>query len=184
MKNRQVTVFNMAFLDLLSCGMGALILLALVFAASKTEDARREGTVRMLTVSVDQPPGAIVPYPLIGIYAHVNGTHYRPDQSHLPPAPGAAKVSLRFTPERSGDSGYTVMLRIPQPAANDYLAVYLYDLQTPPQRPPAVTVAVSSRLIGAGGEPVKFELTTTSALRKLKLADLNQPKFELEWTGP
>lgn len=155
MRSNSVQTFGTSFLDLLSCGMGAVVLLCLIFAASKKGGGDFEGDAAFISIEVE---GGRV------------GLRFMPDgRPAVTPGGGhgSASSSVLVQPSRPGSRSYQLVVDEAK-AERDALQLFIFDGDAPPGRA-GLTVTVESES-QAGTFKRRFELNRAQPLVEHKIA--------------
>jgi len=117
LRRRDLTIFSTSFLDLLSCGLGAIILLFLIFAGSKTTKEMYRGGAGVLLISVTNPASA-----RIGVYVEFPG-------SPRVYATGRDPTSVvEIEPNVEGARDYVLVLNREMFRPTDRVVIYPFDI--------------------------------------------------------
>lgn len=184
MKSRQeIAIFSTSFLDLLSCGMGAVVLLCLVFAASKTMQGAVTGETTFLSFAVVSPVG---PHgsPLIRVVADIDGTSIGPGETNVVKG---TKVAVQ--PAELGSDSYQMIVTGSSLSSHDRVHVHLYDLNGihGARLAPHGTVAVAEVVLkisrtGPGGtSDSEAKLTFARPSLSASLEGIDTASFDLKW---
>jgi len=175
MRTREITVFSTSFLDLLSCGFGAVILLCLVFAASKVSQGRVRGETTMLRIRSVGATGE--PAPLLGVYIEMGDLH-----NGLLVAGGQPLVEagykLSILPQELGKTEYTLVLTGERFGPRDRVFVFVFDFAEAPRS----TFTVTVETFGKGrSERGQEQLKPGAAIRSFSLEGLEASPFSFRW---
>jgi len=120
MRTNTVQTFGTSFLDLLSCGMGAVVLLCLIFAASKKGGGDFEGDAAF--ISIEATGGRV-------------GLRFIPSNGPAvtPGGRGSALSSVLVQPAEPGARSYQLVVDEAS-AASDKLQLFIFDSDAAPGR--------------------------------------------------
>ena len=156
MRTRETNVFSTSFLDLLSCGMAAVIVLCFIFAAKQTEDGDVEGDA----VAVDVSCGEAA----LGVVLEVDPERYYVGDTRRPP-------SVVVTPWVTGESHYRLMIDRTVVTSVDTITIFPAEFPAgliDPQKEATVTV---TSFAGGRGSPQEHRVLPGKTL-KIGLATL------------
>lgn len=142
MRSNSVQTFGTSFLDLLSCGMGAVVLLCLIFAASKKGGGDFEGDAAFISIEVE---GGRV------------GLRYKPDDGPAL-APGersASSSSMIVEPNLSGARAYQLVVDEAR-SKRDSLLLFIYESDFQPGRAELTVKIMSESKAGTATHEIKL----------------------------
>ncbi|AWM40130.1 hypothetical protein GobsT_14420 [Gemmata obscuriglobus] len=175
MRTREITVFSTSFLDLLSCGLGAVILLCLVFAASKMSQGRVKGETTLIRVRVVPHTGSAPPK--LGVYVELGDVGCRLSAGEPPLAVGGVKLSI--IPQDLGANEYTVVLTGERFDRTHRVGVYIHDYADAPRQ--GIDVEVERYGKGASTKDKVQLKPGEAAHRSFTLEGVESDTYSFRW---
>lgn len=177
MRGSSVSPFGMSFLDVLSCGFGAVILLCLIFAGSKKNRGDISGSTTIISCRVVSSKTGVSP--LIGVFGEIDGVQL---------LPGDVSRKLTIQPETMGAGIYNLLLEVDDFEADDVFAVFLNDLNNHSGN---VVVEIRRNGVLTGGDGTggsqsenvqRLQLSSATPIVVLSMSDLT--RVSKPWLPP